>query len=216
MKIQQKNRQKSTERIFQLLKENGAMSAKMLSEKLNMTTMGVRQHLLLLEETQEIHFFDKKALRGRPTRFWKLTDKANHHFEDRHEELTVQLIISVREVFGEQGLDKLITQREATMQIKYQQAMSGLATIEQRLNILVSLRSEEGYMASAEQKDGCWWFLENHCPICAAATECNNFCRSELEIFQALFVDIASISRDEHIIDGARRCAYKVEAIKLD
>lgn len=213
MKINDKKRQKSTERIFQLLKENGAMTAKNLSESLNMTTMGVRQHLLLLEETQEIAFFDKKAARGRPTRFWQLTDKANHHFEDRHEELTVQLLISVREVFGEQGLDKLISQREETMRCQYQQAMIGLTTIEQRLNKLVALRSAEGYMASVEQEGDCWWLLENHCPICAAATECSNFCRSELEIFQFLFMDLATISREEHIIDGARRCAYKVSEI---
>jgi predicted ArsR family transcriptional regulator len=197
-----------------------------------MTTMGVRQHLLLLEEAQELSFYDQKAARGRPTRFWKLTEKANSHFEDRHEELTVQLLISVREVFGEQGLDKLISKREETMLKNYQQAMSGLNTIEQRLNKLVELRSAEGYMASIEIREEqkidlqakvkpelkpepqntCWWFLENHCPICAAATECANFCRSELEIFQSLFVDLASISREEHIIEGARRCAYKVES----
>ena len=214
MKTNPQKRQKTTEIIFQLLKEQGAMTAKSLSECLSMTTMGVRQHLLLLEEKQEIQFFDQKASRGRPTRYWQLTEKANHHFEDRHEELTVQLLISVREVFGEQGLDKLITQREETMLSQYEQAMTGLTTIEQRLRKLVSLRSAEGYMASIEQKSDCWWLLENHCPICAAATECNNFCRSELEIFQSLFTDLAVISREEHIIDGARRCAYKVQPLK--
>lgn len=228
MNKHEKNRQKTTEKIFQLLKENGAMTAKQLSEQLKMTTMGVRQHLLLLEEAQELSFYDQKVARGRPTRFWKLTEKANSHFEDRHEELTVQLLISVREVFGEQGLDKLISKREETMLKSYQHAMSGLNSIEQRLNKLVELRSAEGYMASIEIREEpkidaqsevnpepqntCWWFLENHCPICAAATECANFCRSELEIFQSLFVDLASISREEHIIDGARRCAYKVKS----
>ena len=62
-----------------------------------------------------------------------------------------------------------------------------------------------------------WWFLENHCPICAAASECMNFCRSELQIFNLLFEGVATITitREEHIIDGARRCAYKVIAHKI-
>lgn len=59
----------------------------------------------------------------------------------------------------------------------------------------------------------CIFLLENHCPICAAATKCLNFCRSELQLFQQLFADIAVVSREEHIIEGARRCAYKIEAI---
>ena len=193
------------------------MTAKQLSECLKMTTMGVRQHLQLLEETLDLNFYDQKAARGRPTRFWQLTEKANSHFEDRHEELTVQLLISVREVFGEQGVDKLIRQREDTIQSNYQQLMSGKTTIEQRLTKLVEVRSVEGYMASFEkltgQEKNTWLFVENHCPICAAATACVNFCRSELTIFQSLFLDLATISREKHIIAGARRCTYKVVAL---
>lgn len=205
--------EKSAEKIFQLLKENGAMTAKQLSEQLKMTTMGVRQHLQLLEESEELDFFDQKASRGRPTRFWKLTEKANIHFEDRHDELSVQLIISVREVFGEEGLEKLISKREESTLALYKKILLPLPTIEERLKALVKLRSQEGYMASFEQQQDCYWFLENHCPICAAASECLNFCRSELQIFSLLFEGLATITREEHIIEGARRCAYKVNPL---
>jgi predicted ArsR family transcriptional regulator len=34
------------------------------------------------------------------------------------------------------------------------------------------------------EKEGKEYFLiENHCPICAAATECQGFCRAELSNF---------------------------------
>ena len=58
--------------------------------------------------------------------------------------------------------------------------------------------------------DSVYWLLENHCPICAAASSCLNFCRSELNLFQTILADVATVSREEHIIEGARRCAYKV------
>jgi len=208
-----KNSSKSTAKIFQLLKENGEMSAKQLSEALKMTTMGVRQHLQMLEESHEVSFFDKKAARGRPTRFWKLTEKANHHFEDGHEELTVQLLLSVKEVFGDAGLDKLISKREETTLVYYQEKVLPFKTISERLLALVKLRNQEGYMASFEEptsEQSCYWLFENHCPICAAATTCLNFCRSELQIFSLLFEGMATITREEHIVEGARRCAYKV------
>lgn len=65
-------------------------------------------------------------------------------------------------------------------------------------------------MAKVLHQDDIYWLIENHCPICAAAIKCLNFCRSELQLFKSLLADVAEISREEHIIEGARRCAYKV------
>ncbi|MBL4910965.1 MAG: transcriptional regulator [Alteromonadaceae bacterium] len=207
---------KTNDKIFQLLKTRGELTTKILAEELNLTTMGVRQHLQTLEEQDKVVFNDKKAPRGRPTRYWALTPKSNSHFADRHEELTVQLIDSVKIIFGKEGLDKLIDHREHASLINYRLALADQYSIEEKLTVLAKLRSDEGYMATIEDNfDGSYFLLENHCPICAAATKCLNFCRSELNLFQTLLNDIAKVSREEHIIEGARRCAYKVTPIDI-
>jgi len=204
---------KTSDKIIQLLKQHGELTAKDLATKLDLTTMGVRQHMLSLEEAGKIRFEDKKAVRGRPTRFWSLTAMSNAHFSDKHEELTVQLIESVKNVFGDSGLDKLINDRENKALLQYQQILIGKDTLFDKLTTIVEIRSEEGYMATIEETDGYYWLMENHCPICAAATKCLNFCRSELNLFQTLLSGVATITREEHIIEGARRCAYKVTAL---
>ena len=204
---------KTSNKIIQLLKQHGELTAKELAAELGLTTMGVRQHMLSLEESDEICFEDKKAVRGRPTRFWSLTTKSNIHFSDRHEELTVQLIESVKTVFGDDGLDKLINDREDKSLKKYQLTLKNKKSLLDKLTEIAKIRSEEGYMATIEEIDGYYWLFENHCPICAAATKCLNFCRSELNLFRTLLADTATITREEHIIEGARRCAYKVTAI---
>ena len=204
---------KTHHKIIELLKTQGPLTAKALAQELNVTTMGVRQHMLALEESGEVMFKDEKAPRGRPTRFWTLTQKTNSHFADRHNELTVQLIDSVIAVFGDDGLDKLITNREESSMRTYRLALADRYGVEEKLQTLAKIRSDEGYMATVEQEEDFFWLLENHCPICAAATKCTNFCRSELQLFQHLLSDIALISREEHIVEGARRCAYKVTPI---
>ncbi len=201
---------KTNDKIIQLLKIQGELTAKRLAQELGLTTMGIRQHLQALEESGEVVFEDKKAPRGRPTRYWSLTPKSNNRFDDRHEELTVQLIDSVKSIFGEQGLDQLIAHREATSLANYQIALADKFTIQDKLTALAKLRSDEGYMAKVIEDNGLFWLIENHCPICAAASKCLSFCRSELALFQSLLADVADISREEHIIEGARRCAYKV------
>ncbi|MCD8552145.1 MAG: transcriptional regulator [Shewanella xiamenensis] len=201
---------KTTDKIIQLLKLHGPLTAKTLAEELALTTMGVRQHLQALEEAGDVDIEDRVEGRGRPTRYWGLTEQSRTHFADRHSELSLQLIDSVKTIFGDQGLDKLIEHREQTAMQQYRSALQGMTDITSRLTKLVELRTLEGYMATQEQADGAFWLLENHCPICSAATKCQNFCRSELQQFQQLFADIATVSREEHIIDGARRCAYRI------
>jgi predicted ArsR family transcriptional regulator len=204
---------KTHNKIIELLKTKGPLTAKTLAQSLNVTTMGIRQHMLALEESGEVIFQDEKAPRGRPTRYWSLTPKTNSHFADRHDELTVQLIDSVIAVFGDDGLDKLITNREESAMRTYRLALAERYGVQEKLQTLAKIRSDEGYMATVEQEYDFFWLLENHCPICAAATKCSNFCRSELQLFQSLLSDVAVISREEHIIKGARRCAYKVTPV---
>jgi len=228
-------KEKTSEKILNLLKVEGALTAKVLASELGLTTMGVRQHLQALEDDGDISFEDKKAVRGRPTRYWSLTTQSNSHFSDRHEELTVQLIDSVKVIFGDEGLDQLIAHREKTSFALYSDRLANKADLLGKLEALAELRSEEGYMATVVddgdidvnsvviaddsdviEKKTVYWLMENHCPICAAASKCLNFCRSELNLFQTLLAPYATVEREEHIVEGARRCAYKVTALEAE
>jgi predicted ArsR family transcriptional regulator len=78
---------------------------------------------------------------------------------------------------------------------------------------LAELRSEEGYMADWRVlPDGSYVLSENHCPICAAARLCQGFCRSELAVFRSALGPSVTVERAEHILLGARRCAYRIGA----
>jgi predicted ArsR family transcriptional regulator len=60
------------------------------------------------------------------------------------------------------------------------------------------------------QSDDGLALVENHCPVCAAARACQDLCRSELDIFRAVLGG-AAVERTDHIVAGARRCAYRIE-----
>ncbi len=149
---------------------------------------------------------------GRPRQSWSLTDKGHQRFPDTHAQMTVELIEAVREEFGTGGLERLIARREASTRQGYDRALAGITSLEERLTKLARFRAAEGYMAEwRAQDDGSYLLLENHCPICAAAEACQGFCRSELLLFRALLAP-AKVERTEHILAGARRCAYRITA----
>jgi predicted ArsR family transcriptional regulator len=104
----------------------------------------------------------------------------------------------------------MIARREQATVEKYEQVLLGAETLEERVDRLVRLRSLEGYMSdSARCVDGSYIIIENHCPICAAATSCRGFCRSELALFERLLAP-AQVKRSEHLLAGSRRCSYVV------
>ncbi|WP_026179893.1 helix-turn-helix transcriptional regulator [Hahella ganghwensis] len=204
----------SGERILYMIKSRGPTSAKILGQWLGMTTMGARQHIARLEEEQLIYSREEKQPRGRPLAKWHLTEKAQARFPDSHANLTVELIASTREVFGEEGLDRLIEVRNKKQLEHYLSTLADFHEVFERLQKLAELRSDEGYMAEARQEGDHFLLIENHCPICVAAQQCQGLCRTELENFQRCFDGLAKVERTDHIIAGARRCCYLIDPLR--
>lgn len=201
---------KTSDKILHIMKKEGAVTAKYLAEKFAMTTMGARQHLQSLEDDGLIEFYDVKVKVGRPTRHWKLTPSGHSQFIDRHNDLAVQIIDAVESIYGAEGLKKIAEDREEKTLSTYKEALSDCHSLQEKLAKLVELRESEGYMVELEQTPDGFVLIENHCPICQAATRCPAFCQSELNVFKFLLKDICSIERNEHIVSGQRRCTYTI------
>ena len=94
----------------------------------------------------------------------------------------------------------------------YLEVIGDTPELGKRLKRLAKKRSEEGYMAEIEKlgKDE-YRLTEHHCPICVAAQSCAGFCSSELEIFQKVLN--AEVVREEHLLNGGRRCTYRIKRV---
>jgi predicted ArsR family transcriptional regulator len=201
----------NSSRILHALKSRGPLGASTLARALGITEVGVRQHLTKLHGDGVVAFDDQAGEVGRPKRMWRLTAKGHARFPDTHGDLTVSLIEGIRSVFGVAGLDRLIEARQEAIVATYRQALEPHPDLADRVGVLARLRTVEGYMAEFEmQGDGSFLLIENHCPICAAAKTCQGFCRSELELFRAVFGDGMSVTRQEHLLSTGRRCVYRV------
>ena len=200
----------TADRILLLIKSRGPTSTARLAQALDLTPEAARLQVQkmvaggLLDGLQEAN-----TGVGRPRQNWALTEAGNRRFPDTHAQLTVQLIGTVRQLFGEQGLDRLISQREADTRTLYQQRCNG-KTVAKRLEQLAAVRSEEGYMARVERDGKDWLLIEDHCPICVAARSCQGFCRSELSLFQEIIGGDSGVTREQHVLTGASRCVYRV------
>jgi predicted ArsR family transcriptional regulator len=203
--------------ILDLMKRQGLECAGEMARALGLTPMAVRLHLYDLEKEGIVVSRDappspEKRGRGRPVKVWSLTGEAARVFPDAHQGLAVELIKSVEGLFGDDGLARVIAAHGARQRATYRKKLEGAKSLGERLKRLARARSDEGYMAEAGPDGEDWLFIENHCPICSAAKTCTRLCANELSVFQDVLGPDVSIVREEHILAGARRCAYRVRA----
>ncbi|MBS0331246.1 MAG: GntR family transcriptional regulator [Proteobacteria bacterium] len=184
-----------------------------VAQRLGVSRQAARETLERLAADGLVEHVTERRGVGRPRRLWSLGAKAEGRFPDTHAQLTLEMLAAVRAEFGDEGVERLIARREREQARGYAEALAPAQTFEARLARLAALRAAEGYMAKWSREDGGTYLLvENHCPICAAAAACQGFCRAELALFREALGDGATVERTDHILAGARRCAYRITA----
>jgi len=202
-----------TDQILLDLKTRGPQDTLALAARLGVSRQAALQTLERLAADGLVAHASERRGVGRPRRLWSLTGRAQARFPDTHAQLTVEMLDAMRAEFGEAGVERLIARRERDQEAAYGRALAPAATFEARLARLAQLRTAEGYMARWSREDGGSYLLvENHCPICAAAAACQGFCRAELDLFRKALGPGVEVERTDHILAGARRCAYRITA----
>jgi predicted ArsR family transcriptional regulator len=210
-KTQAPGERKTRRAITKLLKTEGPIDSAKLAKRLGLTAMGVRQHLYALQREGLVTAEERPVPIGRPAKFWSLTREADRLFPEAYAELSVALINSVKDAFGDEGLDRVLTSRCARQRMDYGKRIRPGDSLKRKLEELAKVRTEEGYMAEIRAEgEGSYLLIENHCPICAAANACQGFCATELDLFRSVLGPGITVERAEHIISGDHRCVYKV------
>jgi predicted ArsR family transcriptional regulator len=200
----------AADRFLVLLKTRGPQTAADLGRATGVTGEAARQQLVRLAAEGLVVATTAPRGVGRPAQVWGLTEAGNVRFPDAHAELTAQLIRSIQSQLGEPVLDRLIEARAAESRASYAAALAGAADLGERVARLADARAREGYMAESRAEGEGYVLVENHCPICVAATACQGFCRTELDTFRDVLGPDVSVDRTEHIIAGDRRCVYRI------
>jgi predicted ArsR family transcriptional regulator len=200
----------AADRFLILLKTRGPQTAADLGRATGVTGEAARQQLVRLAADGLVVATTAPRGVGRPAQVWGLTEAGNARFPDAHAELTAQLIRSIRAQLGEAVLDRLIESRAVDSRASYAEALAGAADLGERVARLAEARTREGYMAESRAEGEGYVLVENHCPICVAATACQGFCRTELDTFRDVLGPDVSVERTEHIIAGDRRCVYRI------
>ena len=200
-------------RIVERLKRVESATATDLAGEFGLTDTALRQHLDALEDAGMVmRSMAEPTGRGRPPVHWQLAPAAAEAFPDRHGELSVDLISSLRATLGQPALDQVIGARSDRQVAQYSAVLDSAPNLGDRVQRLADVRSEEGYIAEVRADGDDLLLIEHHCPIRDAAVACGALCGAELDVFQRVLGPHVTVTRTQHVLAGARRCAYRVAA----
>ncbi|QNF34466.1 transcriptional regulator [Adhaeribacter swui] len=205
--------QSATDRIVMVLKTQGAQTAGNLAKILGITGEGARLHLLKLAEEGLVQATSESRGVGRPTLNWSLTAVGNARFPNAHGELSTQLLNTIKNELGDAILEQIIDKRGEDILLRYAEELKSCHTLEEKIARFATIRQQEGYLADWAKDDLGFLLVENHCPICAAANASPAICQSELKILKQVLGPAVNVQRVEHILEGARRCAYRITVL---
>ena len=195
------------EKILVLLRRHGRLSAPRLAELLQLTSVGVRRHLVLLERDGLVDSTTEKPRRGRPTAMYRLTDAGLETFPRHYDEVAREALTFLK---GRDAatLAQFLAWRNERLAASYAGRVEG-ATLAERTDALAEVLNEQGFMAEVEPADGGLRLCQHNCTVEHLATELPDLCTSEAELFERLLG--TRVERETTIVGGAVRGQTRID-----
>lgn len=191
--------------ILTLLRTHGAQTAQQLAAQLQITSMGIRRHLTLLERDELVSVQTERRAAGRPTFVYALTEQGRETFPKSYDLLATQLLDAVRATQGEERVAQIFYGRMDELYKQFAPRMNG-KNLAERVQELAKIQEESGYMAHWEKVPGGYLLKEQNCAIYRVACRFQAACQFEIELFRRLLE--TDLERVEHQINGALACTY--------
>ncbi|EKQ68510.1 iron-sulfur cluster biosynthesis transcriptional regulator SufR [Leptolyngbyaceae cyanobacterium JSC-12] len=199
--------------ILQHLLKQGQATAQDLAETLQISPQAIRRHLKDMEAEGLIIHQTVQARMGRPNYLYALSQAGRSRFPDRYDEFAVSLLDTLAETIGKEQMGSILRKQWERKALEYRDRL-GNGSIKERVDKLVELRREEGYMAEChrvdETQDDRFVLTEYNCAISHIAETFPSVCGHELEMFGAALPD-CTVERTHWIVNGEHRCGYLIQ-----
>ena len=164
--------------VLVAVKKGQPITAKELSVELRVSANAIRRHLKELEVDGLVSYGRVQRGVGAPTFAYRLTDRGESQFPNRYQDALTELLTHIEERAGRGEVNGIFAER---FRSRAEQLKSELGDqpVELRLQRLVRLLSDEGYMAEWKTENGAITLAEHNCAIRAVAERYPEICAAE-------------------------------------
>ncbi|MEP6821173.1 MAG: transcriptional regulator [Chthoniobacterales bacterium] len=193
--------------ILNTLKRTRGLSVNELVVKMKMSYMGIKQHCLTLERDGYLDTWRRPQKMGRPEMVYRLTRRTHDLFPCDSNDMTLQLLKSVGEIYGPNAEEKLLFSvfERKTAALKAKVKGDNVA---ERAKWLAKQRESEGFMSQVvtDDKEGGPQILECHSPIMNLLDQYPIIARLEQDLVAGVLG--VPVRREETRASGLYECAF--------
>lgn len=196
--------------LLQMLKNQGPASAGSLAKSLGLTREAARQQLVQLQQQGLIETqIAPSAKAGRPTLLFHLTNKGEHQFPKQYDQLSVLLIDTISEQFGDEQVVHLLSAITDKQVAEWQTKLIGL-TLKEKLQALKDFYlPNDPYIEVIEDEKGLW-LVEYNCPFLNLAIQRPALCSITVSTLSRLLG--VKVQREKRFQNGDGQCAFLIFA----
>ncbi len=172
------------QRVARSILVEGPSTAAVLADRLDLTPAAVRRHLETMVEEGALEARDPRTLasrgRGRPAKFFALTQAGREGFEKAYDDLAVQALRFVAETGGEDAVREFAQRRVAFVEDRFE-AVAAQHPDLGPVQVLARVFTDEGYAAGVRESPAGEQLCQQHCPVSSVAHEFPQLCEAETE-----------------------------------
>lgn len=184
------------------------MSVDSLSREVNITPMGVRQHLLVLERNGFVEYATQKHGVGRPGFIYRLTATADDLFPKAYREFALETLEDLESTEGRSRIDGLFRRRKERIVAGLSTQLQQTNGLSGRLNVLVERLREDGGIVDLEEKADLFRLKQYNCPLSQVASRFREICDHELQMLREITLE--NVTREQCLANGDNACVYMI------
>lgn len=199
------------ERILQTLLKNPGSTINDLAKAVDINPISVRHHLGNLQIDGLIESEEERHGVGRPRLIYTLTEQGMEKFPTRYLRLTSRLLDQLKSSLPAPMVSKLFTEMANSLADDYSEQMQGLS-MEERLELVRELMSEEGFSIEWEKFEDQYLIHEITCPYLQIGQNHPEVCTVDQTLISKMLAVPAE--KVQCILDGSAHCTYVIEPAK--
>ena len=190
------------------LKRDQPLTAKELGNRFAVSANAIRRHLKELQAEGLVVYGRERQPQGAPAFTYSLTEMGEGLFPKSYGEALTAFLTFVEKQNGREAVSQFFSEQFRVYAEELREQLAG-ADLETRVQAVVDLLSNQGFMADWSSQAGALTIAEHNCAVPAVAQQFPEICRAEAEFLREVLG--ADVVRRSHITAGCNACEYAVE-----
>jgi DeoR family transcriptional regulator, suf operon transcriptional repressor len=194
--------------LLTLLKQRPDLSLAEIAAARGTSKVAALHHLAALENDGFVERAYSQGAVGRPSVHFRLSSKATGIFPEAYTQMSLTALEFIERKMGRDAVVAMLQERAHDLVDRNRARIAG-ARLRERVEALVRLRSEGGYMAEMGGSKGPTTEMREHnCPILAIAGHYPEACEVERRMFESMLG--ARVETSHRVVAGDPVCRFLI------